>query len=448
VRFKGAGTAGNTVYTDAGKGIYATGTFNGAGVAPTFISDLVIEDCEFDNFGGYGIDILLVDRFTIRNNRGADFGYAGFQEQNCRIGLVTENSFKDIGPGLGDTCYGMAFTRRTGVGYVTDLVRSPQTRDVLVANNVIENNTIWEGLDTHAGKNIWFVGNKLKNCALGIVATHDGTYAPQSCGIVGNHIEGRGFTSGTISGNGIVAVGNISTPDYASGILISNNHIEAHGNDNVDQSGGIYTYGTKGLRIHDNVIKKCYRAGVYIYSDSEAFSVSGNAIIDIGGITDTTPTGIEIREDFNTGHIGGNSIVRNDTAWATYVLVNGISVKNDTDNTIDFAYNNVEAATSRYVMGANIKVLAYPTVLRGKTSAAAVSTAAAIDDEAIALPMTMTDAAGAIVSCDYYSSGSSRLAIAVNNLTTTTLTTRLYTSGGGNFPVANAYTIYWEVFGY
>ena len=443
----GNGTAGNTLASVSYRGIVAQGILNGPGVAPTYKRDIEIRNCDIREIRGNAIDIHAVEEFLIIGNRIHDVGYSGIELTCSGSGRIRQNHISLIGPGISATAYGIAVTRTTGVGFVDDLVRSPRANRIDIDDNLIEDNHIWEGLDTHAGEWITFRNNTIRRCKLGIVATHDGMNAPSKCLIMGNHIVGRYLADNIASGNGITVVGHLTGPVKAFNIQVIGNYIEGHGNSNLSQAtgAGIYSYSTVGLQIIGNTIKKCYHNGINLFTGAERFIIKNNTISDIGSNSATNPRAIWLSSTDAIGFIGGNVIIRRD-GWGTGSLGTiGIEVTGSATNVITWEKNEVQASTvaNRYILGAGIVHVGRPTKHFFSVAGTPTNTGVGFIDTVVnfvgvfsIIPTHIT------VMASSTTIGGKRVIIGAEGapaLTTTTI--RLATCDGGVFASADAWTL-------
>lgn len=164
VRFEGpSGT-----YDFAGRGIYAEGTRNGAGVAPTFATNIRIENCTAENFGNSGFEFRYCKDVQVINpvvrNVGLH-GVLGFASEN----IVVVNPDVDGVNGDGSlNAYGVGFTSDTSS---TDRVRDPKSKRCFAFGGVIKNIPTWHGVDMHGGDTCGFYGQVIINCRRAAVMT-------------------------------------------------------------------------------------------------------------------------------------------------------------------------------------------------------------------------------------------------------------------------------------
>ena len=220
----------NAVYTSE-LGVHV----NATAAAP--IRRLVVKNTEISRLGGMGLSLNHVSNFTIRNNDIHDIGYTGIMITSGLTGTVADNTVRRIGatagmvlPG-GDNAYGIA---------VSD-VGLPQSADVSVDANLIEDVPRWHGLDTHGGQRISFTNNIVRRTSRAIFITGSGSGRAGNVVINSNRFESPlpvtfnriAITLASVSG--VSATGNWVSRDYPTATLT-----ETHWYDRVvyDYNGG------------------------------------------------------------------------------------------------------------------------------------------------------------------------------------------------------------------
>jgi hypothetical protein len=123
-------------------------------------------------------DGIAVSHATNANTTGctiSDIVYSGVDYASVQGGVIANNTISNChGDPLGDTsCYGIAVSRNVYAGELTD---DPNSSYVTVSNNTVSD-VAWEGIDTHGGQNLSFIGNKLYRCLNGIAVMSSTNYA-------------------------------------------------------------------------------------------------------------------------------------------------------------------------------------------------------------------------------------------------------------------------------
>jgi len=331
--------AGNTGYDTSGRLLSCTGTVS------TYKSNIKLIDCYLHDVGRSAIEFEFVENVFIDRCRIENCGFAGFRGTAVTSNKITNSSFKGFTPGASGNVYAIAFTRRE---ISSDLDVYPRSKNCTVNGCVIEDATIWHGLDTHAGEHIVFSNNIIRGCSMGVslVKTQDGgggdnDHASQNCTVVGNTIYGLGTGGGiVVSGAGSGVVGTVT--EYATGNVIANNTLIECGEEGNAAQGTIHIVNTKGTVISGNTLKDCYSIGIAITSDNDGYSITGNVIVDVQDDTTGACPAIKILSEYNVGTISGNTLRRINDALNTYVMERGIyiSTSDNNETVIGPNYNN------------------------------------------------------------------------------------------------------------
>jgi hypothetical protein len=314
--------AGNSIADSNGIGISIVGND-----VNNYKTNIAIRDCYIHNIGFYGIYTSFLKDSYIENNRIENVGYAGVMNLSVINVHIDKNKIKGILPGQNSNAYGIAFTRAS----VLSLTTNPRSKDCSANFNTIEDNTIWEALDTHAGDNIEFIGNTINNCKTGIAIVGAnisglGTdYAPIGCRVSGNKINGISTGAGII----VSGAGNtLGSPyEYAIGCIVQGNQLYKCGAQGNANSAGILCTDTESVSITGNTLYQCYANGVNMYNGNKGFCVTGNTAIDIQDSTYTEVPAFACRSDYNTGVFSGNTSLLTNASINIYVGVTGIRIE-------------------------------------------------------------------------------------------------------------------------
>ncbi|MBA3927856.1 hypothetical protein [Listeria rustica] len=192
--------------------------------------DITIEDMTIRNFGGSGIYMDFVNNVNIgelgseqneKSNRIENIGYGGVIGYSIDNVCVSNTWISDIGL-AGKQAYGIAVSWQKGTTDENQLANNDRSRfadtaegeslwketpyvngyypsrNVKIVNNIIMNNASWEALDTHSGKNISFIGNRIMGVRFPIVLggmEYDGgaisAYPPEDIDISENVINNK-----------------------------------------------------------------------------------------------------------------------------------------------------------------------------------------------------------------------------------------------------------------
>lgn len=321
-------------YNSSGQAIRCAGT-NNAPSAPTFVTAPIIRDCTIRNFGKYGVALAytnggLIDGCTIEG-----IGYAGVGGTSCNDLAVTNNTISSIGPGPGTgDAYGIFIDRENG----TSETAEPRSYRCTVAHNKISDvigtgGANGQGVDTHAGEDFTILGNRISGCQGGIYVTASlisstAQLGPKRVTVTGNVVNGISSLA-TASNYGILVSGAIyasTVNDYAEGIVVHGNTIYNHGANNDSLSGGIVVQGTKGAVVSANSLRTPRSVGINVNLENLGISVTGNTITDPHDSTFSAPCCIRVTGNYNTGYIGQNTFVYEDSGVDTYVAVEAVRI--------------------------------------------------------------------------------------------------------------------------
>lgn len=137
-------------------------------------------------------------------------GYHAIAVESGMYGTICHNRITDISPGKSGNAYGVIITRIS----TASLATNPVSESISCSWNIIDSVPLWEGLDTHAGKHLEFISNRISNCMVGIVIIPDSnSNMPSHCIVMGNTIT---------DGASAASVGINLTGDYE---IVKNNYI-------------------------------------------------------------------------------------------------------------------------------------------------------------------------------------------------------------------------------
>jgi len=400
LKFIGAGSA----YNASGFAIRAIGTRNGVGVAPTYLSDITVQDCIITNCGAYAIEFEYVARSFVTYNTIQNVGYSGVFCFSCDSVLVEGNYIDGL---AGETvsgqlnAYGITFTSLISA---TDLVRDPQSQYCRAIGNLIRNIPTWHGMDTHGGTHCDFIDNRVENCRRGIILTNLVTVGSSYCSVQGNTIINT--LTGTNS-NGSQKQGE-AIWDIGPSAAIRNSRNRITGNstyqngDPTATSAAIWIENANEGSVDNNWIDEPYTNGVLIKSNVQRYTVSENTIVDPkgpgiagGGPTDF-PAGINFNgADFYTIDVVGNTIARKNASADVKVAEIGIVTSSTALKSIflnnnsfqsvvlDFFFPNVTGLTGSFYGS-------FTATLTGLTTAPTFTVKYSISDKSVVLSWDAT----------------------------------------------------------
>ena len=312
---------GNASYDADSNGIVLTGS------SGSEVLGFNLRDCYIHNIGQYGIKNEYSWDVYIDNCVVEDIGYAGIMTLSGKRVHIHNSHIDGITPGTSSNCYGVAFTEYSG---------QTRSEDCSITDSVVENSTIWEGIDTHGGKAIRIENNVVRGSAVGIVlkmapSSGDADHAATDCIVKGNVVYGGGNIGCYING-----ASNL----YAANNIIDSNVFVACGTEGgsyLDQ-GSIYIGYTKNTIISNNIIRDSFCAGIILRRNNEGAIVTGNMITDVQNTTGNNAVGITVYVS-SEGLIANNQMIIDNAALNDVVGEIGIYVGGDAGNNITIGPN-------------------------------------------------------------------------------------------------------------
>lgn len=256
-----------------------------AATSTTPITGLFVERCTFEKIEGCGVRIKHITDFNFVRNTFKLYGYAGIGLYSPLRGLIDGNSFTGTNalPAYSGNTYAAFASVYEPDGDINGPT-TPRPQSVRFSNNFVEDQA-WEGLDTHIGKGISFIGNQFLNCSgNAIAAVGVGAGSPLGCPdalIAHNIITGPTGPNGTAR-MGIVLRGQptgIAGAERCTG-TITGNVIKWVGDDVSTVSGGIVVANGLGVAVTGNVMIECRSAGI-VLQDSPGTTGTGNVVRDV-----------------------------------------------------------------------------------------------------------------------------------------------------------------------
>lgn len=213
------------------------------------VENLTIQNCLFENAYSRGIEIFKTKNFNYINNtfKNATFDMLLLLPE-CENVVVDNCTFDTIVSTYVNT-YLFATGRNDTETYDFSF------KNVIVKNSRFLNNPNWEGIDSHGGNGFYCENNYISNCKLGI-ATSYGSTAPITTDSIKNDnyiIRDNYITNAPVGQtNGITAGSSLVGEYFSKNIIIENNYIDGYGNS--DSVSAVYIYGTRYLRLSNNII--------------------------------------------------------------------------------------------------------------------------------------------------------------------------------------------------
>lgn len=268
-----------------------TGIFR-LGAVGTYITGGGTRGVEVKNFGAYGIRNQYTTHVITDRNYVHDVGYGGIVNLSCNNFRNWFNRIENITPGTAGNAYG---------GFVSQATNEPVCDGWSVNWNYIDGVPVWEGLDTHAGKNGAFIGNVIKNCKTGILvgpSTSGTVVAPDNVIVAFNILDAGGTRE-----NGILASGH--STDQASNLAIVDNIVTGYGGDTSDQSGAILCSYLTGAKVSGNQLVSSLGAGITLVNTITDIIISYNHVRGVSG-SFANRAAFRPRTGTHTGKVFGN----------------------------------------------------------------------------------------------------------------------------------------------
>jgi|GEM_PF-2656427 len=306
----------HAAYSATEIGYWATGVDN-TPLAPTYLSGIKIKGWKFSNWGRNGVVGSYLEDFDISGIEVYDAFYAGITLVSCKNGTIHKTNVHDIEGSVGGSAYGISLSSN----YTDGVTAAPPCTGIIVSDNLVKNVPLWEGLDTHFGKRISFLNNKVYDTKIGLSIAGTTSYP-----CTHNIAKGNSFIStlALASGSGIVDGGDPAAANVAN--LYEGNLI-------VGYYDGIYARNSEDSKFRANIIRGATRYGAYLYIDFKNIDLSGNSFTDfVAG----TGIGIYLNADGtveDTGRIADNYIDVTGVDYGIYanqITARGIRQYNNT----------------------------------------------------------------------------------------------------------------------
>lgn len=344
----------NATYTAAGYGIFASGTRNGATVAPTMLTDIKVIGTTINNIGNAGVEFDFVKNSVVITNRITNCGYAGGLFYSCDKVRALDNYVDTLS---GETtsgqlnAYGFTFT---SLSNTSDFVRDPVSVDCEASGNDIRNIPTWHALDTHGGKRIKFKKNNIYNCRRGVILTNLVTVGAEDCVVSGNNLcnelSGTNSNGSQKQGEAFWDVGQSATVRNKRN-KIMNNNVYQHG-DPIASVGAVYIDNTEDGAYCSNEFTQPYNYGAVIKNNVRRASISANTIVDPkgpgsgGGATNFPSHLLFDGTNMDGLTVSNNNLLRKNSSAAVKVGEIGINIANTALKTIAFKGNTFDGVVA------------------------------------------------------------------------------------------------------
>lgn len=247
------------------------------------IKGLRILRCIIVGFAKNGIEAHHVHSPLIEANTIERAAYGGIMIFSGKGGRIAGNTIRNVTMRTLKNAYGIALTRM----YNQPLAQAPHTSGTIVTGNLVDGVPGWEGIDTHAGRDISILNNTVRNCRVGIAVVPGRNpagvyvYAPTGIRVIGNTIDST-VTDGSRR-PGIQVIGATSSTgkvnQYASAEVASNT-VTGHGTQNTGNQSGIHIEATRQTTVRSNKLISCSPNGIHAYHSNEGLVIEKNTFTD------------------------------------------------------------------------------------------------------------------------------------------------------------------------
>lgn len=307
----------------------ATNTPNAGGIiSAEDCVGITLRDCYLYEIGGtHGFVIERCSDVAVENTGFYMISYSGMiVRDTCKNITVRGCKFSTVNSE--DTGYNR-YLFATGADELlsADTTNAYFCKDVLIAGNTFENNTVWEGIDLHGGDNVRIVDNVVRNCYVGILATcatSGGNEYVTSPGLNNLVIKNNVVDADTLSTvkAGILVRGHDGgatvTPWHCDGAIIDGNSVTGYGGMTADNIGAITIYRLANAKVYNNIVKDFAQAGLMLYAYIDGVDVFANTFRGAGDTHqfDDRVAAISVRSpQIDGAKIYNNRFVDDDGEW-------------------------------------------------------------------------------------------------------------------------------------
>lgn len=438
-----------SVFNTNSVSIRGIGTDNGAGVSPTFLTNIHIHKCEFTALGRSGVFLRYVKDSSVTHNKVTDTAYAGIEIQSGRNVVTSYNTIEDINL-VQTNNYGIYFSRLN----TADLVRDPVCHTCTASFNKMKN-IAWEGLDCHGGIFLTFTHNTFDNCgdnnaAIALIHSDDEVSAPNygvehsvisMNTITGSQSYGLAFSS---PGGGIVHKNNVIT-----GNILFNCGLSAA----VTDRGGINVGDTVNTLFANNSLEYCAPHGFVVKGAAcNNVTISGNSMERIVSNALSTSSAVLLKRGVSgTGLVSvfGNTLSQGGQG-ETYDAEYGLRALDSEDGGgFEIGRNSFSVASFPYSVSLSLvdDFTQSPIQNYGNVTIA-ITTEAAFFEGFATLNNPHSGASVAKAVGSLLSSPDKNITVETAIISGTQVRFRLYTTDGANFSSAGNVTISYQTNGY
>jgi len=254
-------------------------------------NNCLIQSNTFRNFRDYGINIAVSStsqynkQITVKDNSFLDYGYCGVMigKQSNYI-YVDNNVFKNINTRkLNANAYGVAISKGS--------IAYKYSEYIYIRNNTIDNNPVWEGIDSHGANHVYIQDNTVLNCKIPIIVAQinsEGTYPEPVHHVIitGNYVKGN-LKAADKQHSGIHVLGARNNVQPYQNIVVSDNTVTDVNSWLVSDDGGIVLRDVKGGTVENNLISNVGGTGIYLLNADDLVIQNNNvkSMLRISGPT-------------------------------------------------------------------------------------------------------------------------------------------------------------------
>jgi hypothetical protein len=448
------GLIGGTT-TGVGYGIFVEGTDNtGTSAAPYYVDGLLLDSVNIHSVDMVAMWAKYLQNGVFRNVKVYDASYGGLMFLSGLNIRASDIYVKDTGAGntFGNS-YPVGFTRDTA-GTVTT---NPRSYDCVLDRWRVENNTLWEAVDTHAGEKIKILNGYAYNTKRGINVGYDadgaGALGPVDCVVQNCTVVAGDLTTAASILPGMWCIGYQAAGTdeaLARNNKFIGNTVIGHGDHLTSAYGGMYIEATRGTLVDGCTFKQCASNGLIATNNNTTLTLVNNTLEDAYSDS-TASSGIYISGVSNQVTLGNNRFRHGSPL--SFVPGSqqpyGVTVLSDATNTLSFTggdqFDGLHGG-GKYNVGASAKVLSYPGRHSGQVSvsiaAGAISGTASVTFKEALTAISLACNGQTIIDSAPIIYGPSSVTTSGFTLTARTTTTGSVGSTGGSA------TAYWIAQGY
>jgi hypothetical protein len=302
------------------------------------------------------IYLINVTNWTIDSIKITDIAYAGVLVSSGIHGRVERCTITNITQPSGYVnSYGIAVTHNSGLSPEM----APRSDDFVINDNIVDGVPLWEGIDTHGGKNFHVTNNRVKNARVAIALVPGprsgvNVDAPENFYVAGNdcdsgRTDGGGSTLGMNVSGSSSAVGFHNVIAYATGKIIGNT-FRGFGEEVAASGSAMNFRNTSGIIVQANNFTECAVAAIRMDYNNRDMVIDGNTATDIWANTAIVAAFLTTGSGFNTATVTGNKVLRG-AKIATRINLFGLRPNTSVATQFIDSGNNFGTATTTPYVG-------------------------------------------------------------------------------------------------